>query len=255
LRLSIIIPAHNEADSLPPTLTGIRNALDDSGMDFEVLVVADNCSDATVAVTQEVSLEDSRIRCLISPYPRGYGYSVRAGLELYSGDAVVIMMPNGSDAPRDLLEYHRILSEGYDCAFGSRFIGGGPPRGYPRFKLLVNRVGNLFIRLLFGHGYNDTTNAFKAYRREVIDAIAPLISTHFNLTVEMPLKAIIRGARYKITPVSWTDTTPDLSMIGLREIASRYIFIVLYVFFEHHLTRDDYRDPRRRHRWRLGTSD
>jgi hypothetical protein len=71
----------------------------------------------------------------------------------------------------------------------------------------------------------------------------------------MPLKAIIRGARYKITPVSWTDTTPDLSMIGLREIASRYIFIVLYVFFEHHLARDDYRDPRRRHRWRLGASD
>jgi dolichol-phosphate mannosyltransferase len=98
----------------------------------------------------------------------------------------------------------------------------------------------LGIRLLFHHGYNDTTNAFKAYRREVIDNIQPLLSNHFNLTVEMPLKAIVRGHSYAIVPVSWANRAHGDSKLGLQEMGSRYLFIALYVFLEHHLSRGDY---------------
>jgi dolichol-phosphate mannosyltransferase len=134
-----------------------------------------------------------------------------------------------------------VLQAGYDCAFGSRFMPGAVVRDYPPVKRFINRGVNAFIRLVFRHGYNDTTNAFKAYRREVIDNLQPLISPHFNLTVEMPLKAITRGFSYAIVPTSWTNRAAGTSKLQLTEMGSRYLFIVLYVFLEAHLTRGDYR--------------
>jgi dolichol-phosphate mannosyltransferase len=139
--------------------------------------------------------------------------------------------------------YYRLLAAGYDCAFGSRFIPGSEVYDYPKVKLYINRFVNFGIRLLFGHGYNDTTNAFKAYRREVIENVQPLLSAHFNLTVEIPLKAIVRGHSYAITPISWRNRTTGTSKLRLQEQGSRYLFIVSYVFLEHHLSRGDYRRP------------
>ena len=152
-------------------------------------------------------------------------------------------MADGSDDPRDVVLYHRVLEAGYDCAFGSRFMPGASVHDYPKFKLLMNRIVNTGIRALFRHGYNDTTNAFKAYRREVIENLRPLLSHHFNMTVELPLKAITRGFSYAIVPTSWTNRAAGTSKLQLNEMGSRYLFIVLYVFLEDHLSRGDYRRP------------
>lgn len=179
--------------------------------------------------------------CIRSPSPPGFGFAVRAGLDVFTGDAVAVVMADGSDSPSDVLRYKRLLEEGYDCAFGSRFVRGSLVRDYPKLKLLLNRIVNFGIRLLFRHGYNDTTNAFKAYRREVIETVQPLLSNHFNLTVELPLKAIVRGHSYAITPISWTNRRTGVSKLSLQEMGSRYAFIVLYVFLEHHLSRGDYK--------------
>jgi dolichol-phosphate mannosyltransferase len=212
-------------------------------IDHEVIVVDDHSSDRTAEVVAELGRELGTARCIPSPYGGGFGLTVRAGLEDFTGDAVAILMADGSDDPRDLVRYYRILMQGYDCAFGSRFMPGSEVRDYPKLKLAINRVVNLGIRLLFRHGYNDTTNAFKAYRREVIDNIQPLLSNHFNLTVEMPLKAIIRGHSYAIVPISWTNRSWGESKLALQEMGSRYLFSLLYAFLEDHLTRGDYRRP------------
>jgi dolichol-phosphate mannosyltransferase len=193
VKLSVVMPAPEEAEVIDPTLREITAGLARHQIDYEVVVVDDASSDGNAEVVARVAAEDQRVRCIRSPYPSGFGYAVRAGLEVYSGDAVAVMMADGSDEPGDLVLYFRVLEAGYDCAFGSRFMPGATVAGYPRAKLVVNRVVNLGIRALFQHGYNDTTNAFKAYRREVIDQIKPFLSPHFNLTVEMPLKAIVRG--------------------------------------------------------------
>jgi dolichol-phosphate mannosyltransferase len=241
LKFSVVIPARNEEASLGQTVTETVDVLVREGVDYEIVVVDDGSSDRTAAVVAGIAERDPRVRCVTSPYRNGFGFAVRAGLEQYSGDAVAIMMADGSDSPEDLVSYYRLLTAGYDCVFGSRFIAGGSTHGYPLFKLIVNRIVNFGIRLAFGHGYNDTTNAFKAYRREVIDNVQPLISHHFNLTVEIPLKAVVRGHSYAITPISWTNRTSGRSQLRLQEMGSRYLFIVLYVFFEHHLSRGDYR--------------
>lgn len=243
MKVSVVIPAHNEAEVIAPTVEAVAASLQAAGRDYEVVVVDDASTDGTGEIVAEMAAQNPHIRVLRSHYTNGFGFAVRAGLDVFEGDAVAIVMGDGSDDPRDLVRYFELLEHGYDCAFGSRFISGGTVRAYPRFKLLVNRVVNLGIQLLFRHGYDDTTNAFKAYRREVIESVQPLVSNHFNLTVELPLKAVIRGHSYAIVPISWTNRSAGESKLGLREMGSRYAFIVLLAFLEHHLSRGDYRRP------------
>jgi dolichol-phosphate mannosyltransferase len=203
--------------------------------------VDDGSTDGTLELVRELSAANPRIRGIASHLPRGFGHTVRVGLERFDGDAVAIVIADGSDAPDDVVVYFRLLESGYDCAFGSRFVRGARVCDYPKFKLALNRMANLFVRMLFRHGYNDTTNAFKAYRREVIETVQPLLSNHFNLTVELPLKAVVRGHSYAICPISWTNRTEGTSKLKLQEMGSRYLFIVLYVWLEHHLSKGDYR--------------
>jgi dolichol-phosphate mannosyltransferase len=243
VNLSVVIPAHNEAEVVEPTLRRLIEHLGPEGIDFEIVVVDDASRDGTGDVVARVAAEEPRVRCVRKEGPNGFGFAVRKGLEAFKGDAVVIVMADGSDDPRDVVLYYRVLEAGYDCAFGSRFMPGAQVHDYPRLKLLMNRIVNTGIRALFRHGYNDTTNAFKAYRREVIENLRPLLSHHFNMTVELPLKAITRGFSYAIVPTSWTNRAAGTSKLQLNEMGGRYLFIVLYVFLEDHLSRGDYRRP------------
>jgi dolichol-phosphate mannosyltransferase len=258
VRLSVVIPAHNEEGSIGETLEGLVSTLDREGVDHDVLVIDDSSADRTAAVVAEITAAHPQVKCVPSHYRPGFGFAVRSGLERFEGDAVAIMMADGSDSPEDLVTYYRLLEEGYECAFGSRFVHGAVVTDYPRSKLIMNRIVNFCIRLLFRHGYNDTTNAFKAYRREVIENIQPLLSHHFNLTVELPLKAVVRGYSYGIVPISWANRKSGVSKLALNEMGSRYLFIILYVFLEHHLSRGDYRRDdsvalkRKRGVWRAG---
>ncbi len=223
------------------TVTATLVELEAAGIEHEILVIDDASSDGTGDLVREIAREHPTVRCARSHLPPGFGHAIRAGLDLYTGDAVAIMMADLSDSPKDLVLYFRVLDQGYDCAFGTRFGQGGRTYDYPRFKLVLNRIVNFGIRVLFQHGYNDTTNAFKAYRRHVIDQVQPLLSNHFNLTVEIPLKAIVRGYNFAVVPVSWTNRQHGVSKLRVQEMGSRYAFIILYVWLEHHLSRGDYR--------------
>ena len=240
MKLSVVMPAQNEEGSVGATVEGVVAALEREGIDYEVIVVNDDSEDSTEAVVDAIGAANPRVRCHRSHYERGFGMAIRAGLDVFEGDAVAIVMADASDDPEDLVRYHRLLEEGWDCAFGSRFMPGAQVHDYPRLKLPINRLANQFIRILFRHRYNDTTNAFKAYRREVIETIQPLLSKHFNLTVEMPLKAIVRGHTYAVVPTCWTNRTSGEAKLAMKEMGSRYLFIVLYVWLESTLSRGDY---------------
>jgi dolichol-phosphate mannosyltransferase len=241
MKLSVVIPAHNEAESIGDTVQRTVAELESVGIEYEIVVVDDASGDGTAEIVQRIANGNQHVRCVRSPLPPGFGHAIRTGLNVYTGDAVAIMMADMSDSPKDLVLYYRVLEQGYDCAFGTRFSQGGRVYGYPRAKLVLNRIANAGIRFLFQHGYNDTTNAFKAYRRHVIDQLQPLLSNHFNLTVELPLKAVVRGYTFAVVPVSWTNRRYGVSKLRLQEMGSRYLFIVLYVWLEHHLSRGDYR--------------
>jgi dolichol-phosphate mannosyltransferase len=243
LLLSVLIPAHNEEQSIAPVLRDLTQALTRENIPHELLVVDDHSTDNTRHVVDALAVELRTVRCVSNPARGGFGMAVRAGLDAYKGDAVAIVMADASDSPADVVTYYRKLSEGYDCVFGSRFMQGSRVIDYPWLKYVLNRLANLFIRVLFGIPLNDTTNAFKCYRREAIDGATPLLSPHFNLTVELPLKAIARGFSYAIVPISWRNRSHGVAKLKIEEMGSRYLFIVLNVWLERLLTKDDYRRP------------
>ena len=238
---SVVLPARDEEASLPPTLRAIHDAFTGAGISHELIVVDDGSRDSTCAVLQSLRSEIPTLAPVQNPGPHGFGRAIVYGLNHMRGDAVVIMMADASDSPADAVRYWHLLNEGYECAFGSRFIRGGQVRDYPRVKLLVNRLANLFIRVLFRHGLNDTTNAFKAYRRHVIEGCRPLIAPHFNLTVELPLKAIVRGYSWALTPISWENRKHGVAKLKIKEMGSRYFFICMYIWLEKYFSRGDYR--------------
>ncbi|MBW4426023.1 MAG: glycosyltransferase [Nostoc desertorum CM1-VF14] len=244
--LSIVIPAYNEEDCIVQTIHTISRVLEQEKINYEILVVNDNSKDNTEQLLQQINSENSKLRYINNYYPNGFGFAVRCGLENFTGDAVAVVMADSSDAPEDIVNYYHKLQEGYDCVFGSRFIRGGKVIDYPSHKLIVNRLANLFIKILFGLKFNDTTNAFKIYRKDVIEGISPLVSHHFNLTVEIPLKAIVRGYSYTTIPITWRNRTTGVSKLKLKEMGSRYLFIVLYIWLEKHLSRGDYHLSKKR---------
>ena len=188
--------AHNEEGCIEETVVSIVTQLTAANIPHNILVINDNSQDNTEKILLALCSQYDHVRYLNNDPPNGFGLAVRKGLEHFSGDAVAIVMADGSDSPYDIVKYYEKLMEGYDCIFGSRFIKGGNVIDYPLHKLIVNRCANWFIKCLFGLNLNDTTNAFKMYRRSVIGGLAPILSCHFNLTVELPLKAIVRGYSY-----------------------------------------------------------
>ena len=239
---SIVIPSYNEEGNIERTCTSIVQAFSNNGIaDYEILVINDNSTDATENKLQGLVQAYSQIRYLNNSPPHGFGFAVKRGLENFRGEAVCIVMADLSDSPEDILKYYEKLKDGYECVFGSRFMRGSKVISYPKHKFVINRLANWFIKFLFRLDYNDITNAFKCYRREVIEGIQPILSHHFNLTVELPLKAIVRGYTYAKIPVSWTNREVGISKLKLQEMGSRYLFIVLYVFLESLLSKGDYR--------------
>ena len=238
--LSVVIPARDEEGHLEATVRTLHKKLSEEAIRHEILVVNDGSTDGTATVLARLEAELGVVRHIDSPGPHGYGHAVRRGLRDFRGSAAAVVMADGSDDPEDLVRFYRKLEEGYDCVFGTRFSGGGKVLDYPWPKKVLNRLGNTFIRLLFLIRYDDLTNAFKLYSRRTIAGVQPLLAVHFNLTVELPLKAIVRGYRYAVVPNTWRNREEGLSKFKIREMGSRYLFIVLYCWLEKRLSRGDY---------------
>ncbi len=241
--LSVIIPARNEEDALPATVEHLHVELRLNGIPHEIVVVDDGSTDNTWRVLQDLRERVPALRPIQNSGEHGFGRAVALGLREAAGDAAIVMMADESDDVRDAVKYWRTLNEGWDCVFGSRFMKGGGVIDYPWFKLRINRLANLFIRTLFHVSLNDTTNAFKAYRMTVIRGCEPLIAPHFNLTVELPLKAMVRGFSWTVVPITWRNRRFGTPKLKLNEMGSRYFFIVAYVWLEKYFSRGDYRKP------------
>jgi dolichol-phosphate mannosyltransferase len=238
---SILIPAHNEAECIVQTCEAIIAAFTGQGFDdYEILVVNDHSTDDTELKLQQLSSSHKCLWYVNNSMPNGFGFAVRFGLERFRGDAVCITMADASDSPADIVRYYQLMMQGYECVWGSRFVKGSKVIGYPGHKLVLNRVANQFVKTLFRLKHNDLTNAFKCYHRKVITGIQPLLSNHFNITVELPLKAIVRGYTCTMIPISWQNRKTGISKLVIREMGSRYLFIVLYCLLERLLSSRDY---------------
>ena len=239
--LSVIIPARDEEGCICSTVQHLNLELRLQKVPHEIIVVDDGSSDRTWQLLQDLQNNLQELKPIQNQGLKGFGRAIICGLNHMTGDAVVIMMADESDDCRDIVRYWQELNSGYDCVFGSRFIKGGGTIDYPWLKYILNRLANFFLKVLFRIRLNDTTNACKAYRREVIDGCRPLIAAHFNLTVELPLKAIVRGFTWTVIPITWRNRRSGVAKLKIKEMGSRYLFICLYVWLEKYLSRGDYR--------------
>ncbi len=239
--LSVVIPARDEEGCIASTVEHLGIELKLRGVPHEIIVVDDGSTDRTWEILKEESAKIPELRPVKNEGEHGFGRAIIYGLNQMRGDAAVIMMADESDDCRDVVRYWEKLNEGYDCVFGSRFVKGGGVIDYPRVKLFINRMANRFLRFLFRIKLNDTTNAFKAYRKTAIDGCRPLIAPHFNLTVELPLKAIVRGYSWTVIPITWRNRRHGVAKLKIKEMGSRYLFICLYIWLEKYFSRGDYR--------------
>jgi len=239
--LSIVIPARDEEGCVASTVEHLHIELRLREVPHEIVVVDDGSSDRTWEILQQLQARVPNLAPVQNPGPHGFGRAIIRGLAAMKGDAAVIMMADESDDCRDVVRYWNALNEGYDCVFGSRFIRGGGVIDYPKIKLFLNRLANFFLKVLFRIKLNDTTNAFKAYRREAIEGCQPLIAPHFNITVEIPLKAIVRGFTWTTIPITWRNRRTGTAKLKIKEMGSRYLFICLYVWIEKYFSAGDYR--------------
>jgi dolichol-phosphate mannosyltransferase len=239
-KLSVIIPARDEEGCIASTVEHLYVELRVHGIEHEIVVVDDGSTDRTWEVLNATRSRVPTLTLVQNTIEHGFGRAVAMGLDHMCGDAVVIMMADESDDCRDVVAYWRLLNEGWDAVFGSRFIRGGGVIDYPFHKLILNRIANWFLRILFHSGMNDTTNAFKAYRRAVIEGCRPFLSPHFNLTVELPLKTIVRGYSWTVTPITWRNRRSGLSKLKIKEMGSRYLFIAMYCWLEKYFSCGDY---------------
>lgn len=242
MKLSIVIPAHNEGGSIKETIRLTYDILKSEKIDHEFVVVNDHSSDNTADVLEILKQEIPTLCVYENEWLGGFGYAVRYGFEKFTGDCVAIMMADLSDSPKDLVRfYNEMVASNTDCVFGSRFMRGSILVDYPLHKLILNRIANNIIRLVIGIRYNDSTNAFKLYRRETIDGLKPFLAPHFNLTIELTLKSIVRGYSYKVLPNAWYNRKTGVSKFQIREMGSRYFFILMYCFIEKFFSRGDYK--------------
>ena len=232
---SIVMPAYNEQDVIESTLQELTTHLDEQDFNYEIIVINDGSTDKTESILKTITTSHKCVRYINNPGPNGYGNAIRKGLDDYKGDAVVIVTSDGSDSPKDAAAYFRKIQEGYDCAFGSRFMPNTTVTGYPRFKLFINRIANRFVSLILRSHYNDFTNGFKCYRRPVIEAMQPLVAGQFNITIELSVNAVLAGWKFAVIPNDWTQRDAGDSSFKLGKLLKPYTVTLIYCLSRHYL--------------------
>ncbi len=231
--LSIIIPARNESENLEDILSYFNKNL--IKLDFEVLIINDFSEDNTYERAKQLFEKEKSFK-VYNNINKGLGGAINLGIEKSTGDKVSIMMADLSDDAKDLLKYNEIMeNKKVDAVLGSRFMKNSKVLDYPIQKLILNRIFNLIVSLLFWNKYNDYTNAFKIYKKQALKDIMPLVSESFNIFLEIPLKIISRNYSYEIIPINWYGRKKGKAKFKIKELQSKYLFTLIYCFIEKNL--------------------
>ncbi len=228
--LSIIVPVRDESNTIEDIFNYFNDNLEK--VDYEVLFINDFSNDDTLAKINTIIKDKKNFR-VIDNTKKGLGGAINLGIKKSLGENIAIMMADQSDDINDLIKYNNLMSEeNYDAILGSRFTKMSKVRDYPLQKLILNRIFNFFVSLIFLNRYNDYTNAFKIYKKTTLMEIMPLISESFNIFLEIPLKVISRNYNYKIISINWMGRKKGESKFKIKELGSKYLFTLIYCFIE-----------------------
>lgn len=231
MSLTILIPAKNEEQIIKKTIENIVKS-QIKEIDYEIIVVNDFSTDKTIKILYKISKKNKRVR-FFNNTRSGLGGAIKLGIEKSKKKYVCIFMADQSDSLNDMSKYYKTISVGnLDAVFGSRFIPGSKIKNYPLKKLIFNRIFNNLCRLFFLNSFNDYTNAFKIYKKNILKSFFPLVSENFNIFLELPLKTVSRNFNFKIIPIYWINRKKGSSKFVIKELTSKYFFTFFYCWLE-----------------------
>ena len=228
--LSIIIPARNEEDNLESILDYFTKGM--SNIDYEIIFINDFSEDNTFKKAEIIFKNQNNFK-IFNNEKKGLGGAINLGITKSKGNNIAIMMADLSDDIEDLKKYNSLMNEkNLDAILGSRFLKKSKVQDYPLKKMILNRIFNFFVSIIFLNSYNDYTNAFKIYKKDVLKTLMPFVSESFNIFLEIPLKIISRGYNYEITSVNWIGRKKGKAKFKIKELQSKYLFTLFYCFLE-----------------------
>ena len=230
MSLSILIPCRNEEKNIIDTINYLVKNL--KTIEFEILLINDFSNDNTLRVIKQISKKNSRVRYFNNLKP-GLGSVISNGIKKAKKKYVCIYMADKSDNYKDVIKYYSyIKTNNFDAILGSRFLRHSKVINYPSRKLILNRLANFLIKILFWSDYNDFTNAFKIYKRKTLNKLYPIVSESFNVFLELPLKIVARKYKYKIITINWKNRKKGFSKFKIKELRSKYLFTLFYCYLE-----------------------
>lgn len=235
MSLSIIIPVKNEENNIDFIFKKLKKKIT---VKFEICFVDDFSSDKSKIKIKKLNTKyKDKVKYYKNTKP-GLGSAINIGITKSKHKFIVIMMCDSSDDINDLKKYIKIINKGkFDAVFGTRFTKKSKVINYPIKKLILNRLFNLFVGLIFFNNFNDYTNAFKIYKKSSLKTLLPIVSESFNVFLELPLKIISRNYKYTIIPINWYGRKKGVSKFKIKELGSKYFFTMLYCWLEKLLIR------------------
>ena len=211
IRLSVVIPAFNEARRLPRTLEDVFAYLARQPYRSEIVVVDDGSTDATAALVREWPASSTGLRVVGHPDARnhGKGATVRRGMAAAGGRYRLFMDADSSTTIEHVESFWPWFEQGYDVVIGSRDISGAHVVIHqPWYKELGGKVGNVIIRALAAPGIADTQAGFKMFSQRCIEAILPRLTIdRWGFDVELIVAARCQGYRIKEMPIVWRNSS------------------------------------------------
>jgi dolichol-phosphate mannosyltransferase len=211
--VSFVIPCHNEEQNIRPLVATILKYYGDYV--YEILIVNDNSTDGTAAVTQDVARQEPRVRLFNRTPPNGVGKALRDGYAAARGSYILTMDGDFVQIIPELRDLFDAVAEGYDGAIGSRFTQESIMVNYPFPKIISNRGFHLLARLALRLPFHDISNNLKLYRAEVLKNI-DIEQDTFAANAETGLKPLVAGYRIKEVPVSWINRTLEMGTSSFR---------------------------------------
>lgn len=222
--LSIVIPARNEQDSLPPTVESLERA----GLPpHEIVIVDDHSTDRTWEVASGLAARFPPVRPVRNEGAAGFGRAILAGFAQARGTAVVPVMADGCDEPETLRSMWERVLAGADVVCGSRYMRGGRKIGGPPVKSLLSRALGHTMRWVTAIPTCDSANAFKAYRRGW-EPRSTRVAEGFSVSMEWVLEAWFAGARVEEVATTWVDRTAGASHFRTRSAVRNYGAVLLH---------------------------
>lgn len=219
MKLTVVIPVHNEEEVIGDTLEKLESELT---IPHEVVVVNDHSTDRTADVVKEAIARWPAIRIIDNLLPPGFTNALKSGFGNVREGAIATVMGDLCDDPKTIEKMYEKIQEGYDVVCGSRYMKGGGKQGGRLLQNIFSKFVGLSLNKLTGIPTRDVSNAFKMYRREVV-ADMNIEEAGFASSLEITVKAYVKNYRITEVPTVWRGRTKGQSSFRVFRVAKNYI--------------------------------